>query len=578
MSSTSTGFLDQQTTHARRRDTLWTQVRELGRAAHLVWRCAPNWSIASLVLVIPQGLLPLASLYIIKLIVDTVSAAYGSTHIQAALERLIVLIILAMSAQMLSSLIQSASNIAAEFQSSLVSDRIQDMIHAKSVAIDLGYYESPQYYDTLHRAQQEAAYRPVQIVRSLTQLLQSCISIASTAALLFMSSWAVVAALLLASVPRVLVQVVYSRRLYRWQVMRTEKERRSWYIHWLLTDKSFAKELRLFGLGSLFRGRYLDQRQQLRAEKLDLSVRRSLADLAARAAEVLAVFGSLAFFALEGMNGGITVGDITMYLGALTQGQAVITSLLSSLTGLYEDRLFVANLYHFLDLEPKICQPDKPAGFPRPIRKGISFEGVAFRYPGSARDTLRDLSMTIRPGQVVALVGGNGSGKTTLIKLLCRLYDPSAGRIAIDGTDIRDMSVSELRRQISVVFQDYARYDLSLAENIWLGSANEPLHMEAVARAAHESGADRVAKRLDRGYETPLGKWFEGGAELSVGEWQKVALARAFFRDAQIIIMDEPTSSLDPKAEAEVFERFRRLARGKTAIVIGHRLSTVRTA
>ncbi|RQW78457.1 MAG: ABC transporter ATP-binding protein [Methanothrix sp.] len=553
-------------------------LNELYRAALLVWKSSPGWAIASIVLVIPQGILPLASLYIMKLIVDCVASGYSSANKEAFIGQISMLIALAILLELLSILIQSAAGIVSEFQSTLVSDHIQDVIHAKSVAIDLEYYESPKYYDTLHRAQQEASYRPIQIVRSLTQLLQNSISMVTTAALLFVVSWAIVLALLIASVPRVLIQIIYSGKLYRWQISRTEKERKAWYMHWLLTDKSFAKEIRLFSIGSIFRDRYVALRQQLRKEKLDISVNRSKANLAARAIEVIAIFGSLAFLALEGLKGNITIGDVTMYFGALTQGQAVIGSILSSLTGLYEDKLFITNLYDFLDLRPNVREPQKPVKVPKPMSKGITFEGVSFNYPESSSNALKGLSLSIKPGQVVALVGENGSGKTTLIKLLCRLYDPRRGRIAIDGVDLRRMKVSDLRREISVVFQDYARYDLSLAENIWLGSADGVLDMDKVAKAAKDSGADKVLKRLDAGYETTLGKWFDNGTELSIGEWQKVALARAFIRDAQIIIMDEPTSSLDPKAEAEVFAKFRELAKGKTAIVIGHRLSTVRMA
>ncbi len=473
-------------------------LKDLWRAALLVWKSAPGWAIASIALVVPQGILPLASLYIMKLIVDSVVSGYNSVNKEAVTGQILMLVGLAILVELISILIQSARSITGEFQSTLVSDYIQDIIHTKSVAIDLEYYESPKYYDTLHRAQQEASYRPVHIVTSLTQLIQNAISMASTVALLFIASWAIVVALLIASIPGVLVQMIYSGKLYRWQVSRTEKERKSWYLHWLLTDKSFAKEIRLFDLGTIFRDRYMALRKQLRKEKLGISVNKSKANLAAQTVEVMAIFGSLAFLAMEGMKGNITIGDITMYFGALSQGKAIIGSLLMSLTGLYEDRLFVTNLYDFL--------------------------------------------------------------------------------IAIDGVDLRDMRVSDLRQEISVVFQDYAQYNFTLAENIWLGSAEGPLDMDKVVKAAKNAGADKVVKRLDAGYGTTLGKWFDNGSDLSIGEWQKVALARAFIRDAQIIVMDEPTSSLDPKAEADVFAKFRKLVKGKTAIVIGHRLSTVRMA
>jgi len=513
-----------------------------------------------------------------KLIVDSVVSGYNSVNKETITGQILMLVGLAILVELISILIQSAGSITSEFQSTLVSDYIQDIIHTKSVAIDLEYYESPKYYDTLYRAQQEASYRPVHIVTSLTQLIQNAISMASTVALLFTASWAIVVALLIASIPGVLVQTIYSGKLYRWQILRTEKDRKSWYLHWLLTDKSFAKEIRLFDLGSIFRDRYMALRKQLRKEKLDISVNKSKANLAAQTIEVMAIFGALAFLAMEGMKGNITIGDITMYFGALSQGKAVIGSLLMSLTGLYEDRLFITNLYDFLDLEPNIKEPLKPAKFPKPIEKGITFEGVSFSYPGSSSVTLNDVNINIKPGQVIALVGGNGSGKTTLIKLLCRLYDSQKGSIAIDGVDLRDMKVSDLRREISVVFQDYAQYNFTLAENIWLGSAEGHIDMDKVVKAAKNAGADKILKRLESGYETTLGKWFDNGTDLSIGEWQKVALARAFIRDSQIIIMDEPTSSLDPKAEAEVFAKLRELAKGKTAIVIGHRLSTVRRA
>lgn len=553
-------------------------LKVLKRAALLVWKSAPCWTIANIVTVIPQGILPLATLYLTKLIVDSVAEGTNAVDKEAVVGQILIFVALAILVELLSILIQSVSNIASEYQSTLVSDHINDVIHAKSVAVDLEYYESPKYYDTLHRAQQEASSRPISIVRGLTQLIQNAISIASTAALLFTVSWIIVAALLIASIPAVLVQTIFSRKFYRWQIFRTEKERKAWYAHWLLTDKSFAKEVRLFGLGVFFRDMYRNLRILLRKEKLDLSVKKSKVNLAARLVEVIAIFGSFAFLALEGLQGNITIGDITMYFGALTRGQSVIGNFLSGFTNLYDDRLFITNLYDFLDLDPTIKEPLKPAKVPKPIRSGVIFNDVSFSYPGANSDALKDVNLDIKQGQVVALVGSNGSGKTTFIKLLCRLYDPKKGRITIDGIDLKDMKVADLRHEISMVFQDYAQYNLTLAENIWLGDAEKPLKMDKVVKAAQDSGADKIIGRLEFGYDTILGKWFENSTDLSIGEWQKVALARAFIREAQIIIMDEPSSALDPKAEAEVFNKFRELTNGRTAIIISHRLSTITKA
>ncbi len=290
----------------------------------------------------------------------------------------------------------------------------------------------------------------------------------------------------------------------------------------------------------------------------------------------VAIFGGFVFIVQRAFQGSITLGDLVMYFGALQQGQSYLSSLLSSFAGLYEDNLFLTTLYEFLDLKPSVKESSNPMQIPR-MKEGISFEHVGFCYPDQKTRVLYDINLHISPGQVVALVGENGSGKTTLIKLLCRLYDPTDGKITFDGIDLCNLRISDLRKEISVVFQDYAHYNLTARENIWFGNIDTSIDTEDILQAAEYSGADRVIDRLDNGYDTILGKWFEDGTELNIGEWQKVALARAFLRDSQLIIMDEPTSSLDPKAEDEVFTKFRQLAAGRTAIIISHRLSTVRT-
>jgi ATP-binding cassette subfamily B protein len=267
-----------------------------------------------------------------------------------------------------------------------------------------------------------------------------------------------------------------------------------------------------------------------------------------------------------------------MYYQAFQRGQDALREVLNSLAGLYEDNLFLFNLQEFLESKPKVIEPSHPQPIPQLKQKGIQFHHVSFQYPSSNRKGLEDISLTIQPGEVVALVGENGAGKTTLIKLLCRLYDPTAGTITFEGVDLKDLATDDLRRQISIVFQDYAKYHLTANENIWLGNIDLPPHDEHIEKAARKAGADDVIKSLPKGYETMLGNWFEDGEELSIGQWQKIALARAFLRDAQIIVLDEPTSALDPKAEAQVFEKFRQLLEGQSAILISHRLSTIKMA
>lgn len=559
------------------RDKIINTIR-LGRALSLVWQSAPGWTLASAFLVVLQGILPLASLYLMKLIVDSVTSGVNSASKEIAFGRILFLISLTACMAFLTALSRSASDVVSETQSSLVSDYIIDLLHAKSIEADLEYYENPKYYDTLHRAQNDAPFRPTSIVNGLVQIGQSSMSLAAVFWLFASFNWVMAVALTITAVPLALVRLIYSDRIYRWQRACTAKERKAWYFHWLLTGDSHAKEIRLFELGPLFVKRYHNLRKELRSERLSIIVRQSAVDLVVQVISIAAVFGSLVFIALSAFQGNITLGSLVMYFGALQQGQSFLSSLLNGFAGLYEDNLFMTTLYEFLDLKPTVKESSNPVPVPQVIKEGISFEHVGFCYPDQGAKVLEDVNLHINPGQIIALVGENGSGKTTLIKLICRLYDTTAGRITFDGIDIRNVRISDLRKEISVVFQDYTHYNLTARENIWLGSTDTPVDMENIMRAAQYSGADSVINSLDKGYETILGKWFEDGTELSIGEWQKVALARTFLRDSQLIVLDEPTSSLDPKAEDEVFKKFRQLAAGRTAIIISHRLSTVRMA
>lgn len=544
------------------------------RAVRLVWDSSASWTIAETVLLVIQGLLPLASLYLMKLIVDGIVAGPS----RADFNGIAALIALAALAALLTAVSRSASSLVNEAQAALVSDHVQDLLHAKSIEVDLEYYENSKYYNALHRAQEEAPYRPTRIVNGLAQLGQSAISLAAVAALLVSLNGIMAFILLAGALPAVIVRIKYSKILYQWQRKATERMRRAWYYHWLLINDNCAKEIRLFDLGKLFKERYRDLRYQLRVEKLNINTKKSIADIAAQSLAVLALFGSIAFIAYQSFLGAITVGALVMYIGAIQQGQGFLQSLLSSLAGLYEDNLFLTNFYEFMSLEPRVREPTDPKPLPRPILRGTNLENVSFCYPGTNIPVLKDVSLHIAPGQTIALVGENGSGKTTLIKLLCRLYDPTGGRITLDGIDLRDFRISDLRRGISVVFQDYVHYSMTVKENIWLGKAAMSPDLESITEAARQSGAHGFIQELEGGYEARLGQWFEGGVELSVGQWQKIALARAFFRDAQLIILDEPTSSLDARAESEVFGKFKQLAEGRTAIIISHRLSAVRMA
>jgi ATP-binding cassette subfamily B protein len=555
-----------------------SRTLHLKPALSLVWKASPTWTIVSAVLLFLQAGLPLLQLYLMKLTVDAVTAGIAEPEKGAALRRVVVLVCLTGAAALVAVLLASIAKVVGQAQADLVTDHAQDMLHAKSVALDLEYYENSQFHDALYRAQQEAPYRPTRIVNGLVQVARNCVSFLGIAVLLFSCHWGIGALLCATAVPGVLVRLRFADKMYEWKRERSIKERRASYLNWLLTGEIHAKEIRIFDLGSLLIRRFRDLRRQLRQERIGIACRQSLGELAAQAGAIIGIFGSFAFIAFRTVQGALTLGDMVMYYQAFQRGQGYLREMLGGLADLYENNLFLSNFYGFLDLKPTVIESRQAVSVPRPMKRGIVFDHVGFQYPTGAGMVLDDVSMIIRPGQVVALVGENGSGKTTLIKLLCRLYDPTAGSITVDGIDLRHVQSTSWRREIGIIFQDYAHYQMTARENIWMGNIRLPEHDEKIIAAAKSSGAHGVLNGLPHGYETVLGKWLDEGAELSIGQWQKVALARAFLRDAQLIVLDEPTSSMDAKAEYAVFQNIRELASGRTAILISHRFSSIRMA
>ena len=554
------------------------QIIRLDRAVRLVWTNSPGWTLAQLGLVIVQGLIPLASLYLTKRIVDSVAAGVYVSDLNTAFRQVAFWIGLAAGAALLSAVCNSLSDLVREAQSMRVTDAVSDLLHAQSVAVDLGYYEDPQYYDTLHRAQQEAPWRPMQIVNGLIQVVQNSISLAGILVLLFTFNGLLGLILLAAVLPGTLVRFLHAQKRFDLQQGQTETDRQAWYFHWLLVDVNFAKELRLFHLGEFFRERYRSLQQTLRKGQLDLANRRVLAEFLVQALSTITVYATVGLAAFQALRGQITVGDLMMIYLGFQNGLGSLQAVLYGLAELYENNLFLTNFYQFLGLRSSIQPPAHPLPVPEQPQAGIRFENVSFTYPGRSQPALQEISLSLNPGEVIALVGENGSGKTTLVKLLCQLYRPSSGQITLDGIEQERFTPTDWMRQFSVIFQDYAQYFLTAWENIWLGDAEQTPDRALITAAAHKTGAGAVIERLPQGYDTPLGTYFYQGHELSIGEWQKVALARLFWRKAHIFILDEPASSLDPLAEAALFERFRGLLNGRSAVLISHRYPTVQAA
>ena len=548
------------------------------RALRLVWTMAPGWTAINVLLVAILGILPIAALVLTKLIVDTVTVGLATPDPAAAFPQVMIYIFIAAIIALVLALARALSELTSEAQSMIVTDGVSDILHAQSIAVDLEYYEDTIYYDTLHRAQQEAPYRPTRIINGLVRIGQNGISLLGVAVLIITFSWVIALILFAAAIPAALVRYHYARARYRFEQDNTETDRQAWYYHWMLMDSGHAKEVRLFNLGSLFRTRFRDLRSDLREGRLNLARYRTVADVLSSSVAVIALFASYAFIAYSGLTGAITIGSLVMYFMAFQLGLGFIQTILGALARLYEDNLFLTNFYQFLDLKPAILSPDNAVPVPESLTQRVEFENVHFSYPGGKKDVIAGISLTLHPGEVIALVGENGSGKTTLVKLLCRLYDPDEGKITVNGIDLRDVDPVAWRKKISVIFQDYVHYYLSAAENIWVGDIEQEQDPDHITAAAEHSGADPVICSLPDGYHTKLGHWFSDGQELSEGEWQKIALARAFFRNSGIVILDEPTSSLDPLAEAELFRNFRNLLEGRSAVIISHRFSTVQMA
>jgi ATP-binding cassette, subfamily B, bacterial len=551
-------------------------IANLQRAIYLVWESSPRWTLVSFGLLLVQGLLPLGQLYLMKRLIDTLTLGVTAGASAQTLQAALIWIGIAGLVAILSDACSALGKLTQTIQTEAVSDRVHHLLHTKSIEVDLQYYENTDYYNTLHRAQAQATYRPQMVLSGLLQVGQSSLSLLGILALLAALNWMVPLLLLVATIPGILIRFRYTGKAYGRISSWTERERQADYFHTLLTTEPSAKEIRLFNLGHLFSQWFQKLRSSIRREKIQLATQQSSIDVITHSSATIAVALACGITAHQTIQGIVTLGGFVMYYQAFQRGQGFLRELLSHMVSLYENSLFLQDFYQFLDLQPTIVVPAQPQLLPTTWKTGIRLENVSFKYAHSQRSVLKNINITIAPGEVIAIVGANGAGKSTLIKLLCRLYDPTAGTITLEGEDLRNYSPTDLHRQISVLFQDYIQYQLTVRENIWLGDTEVEPSTARIWDAASAAGAKITIDRLPQGLDTRLGNWFEQGEELSIGQWQKIALARAFLRDAQLIILDEPTSALDPHAEAEVFDRFRQLVKGRTAIVISHRLSTIK--
>lgn len=564
---------------AGRRAKIKDATLNIQRAFALVWQAHSPSALAMLGCTLVGALLPVGQAWVGKLIVDAVVTAIN-THVGAAAGLRTVLPLLLVEFILLVT--QAGNTQARTFAEHVLHAQINLKINAriisKALELDLSHFENAEYYDKLENARREADYRSLQIVNGGFYIIQNALSLVSFGALLFRFSPWLALILFAATIPAFIAQSRYGELHFRVLTWRAPEARKLSYLEYLLTDYNAVKEIKLFGLGEPLLGRYADLFWKFVREDQAIAWQRSWASLGWGLLSTLSYYGAYAWIVWNAVGGLITLGDMTLYLNIFRSSQNMFEAVFSGLSDLYENALFMSNLFAFLELRPQMVVAAHPRPVPKEIRQGIEFRHVSFKYDGRDEWALRDVSLCIRPGEKIALVGPNGAGKTTLIKLLTRLYDPTEGQILLDGVDLREYDLAQLRQQIGVIFQDFVRYYLSAAENVGFGQIEALDDRPRIVGAAQKSGADPVITALPEGYETTLGRWFSKGRDLSGGEWQKIALARAFMRDCEVLVLDEPTAALDAENELKVFQQFRELTNDKMAVLISHRFSTVRMA
>jgi len=546
-------------------------TRHAVRAVRMVWQTSPALTATLMVMTVAAALVPPATAWAGKRIVDGVVARRAhDTMVWVSVELGLV------AAQ---TLIQRALALVTQILGLRLSIDVNIAILEKAVGLPLPAFEDSEFYDKMTRARREASTRPLQLVRESFGLVQGMVTLAGYAALLLRFSPWVVLVLLAATIPATAAEMHASKLTFQLRNRRSQEWRKLVYLEHVLANDEHAKEVKLFMLGPPLLGRYRDLAGRLFQDDRTVAVRRAAGQLLSLIATV-AFYGAYLVMALAAARGHISIGNLTLYVVAFRQGQQAFQSIVGSIGSIYEQNLYMSNLFDFLDSRPSSAPSRPPAetvaaqGAP-----GLAFDRVSFRYPGKADWAIRDVSLVIPRGTSLALVGDNGAGKTTLVKLLTGLYEPTEGRVLLDGREIASWDESTLRSRLGVVFQDFNQYQLSARDNVGLGSVDHLDDDERIARASEEGGAAEVIAALPHGLQTSLGHWFKDGMELSGGQWQKIALARAFMRqEADILVLDEPTASLDADSEHHVFERFRALARGRTTIVISHRFPTVRMA
>ena len=542
----------------------------------LVWASAPGWAVANIILSFIRSFLPLLLVLLLKILIDTITDAAGSGP-EINDEKILWLIVVVALVYFIDEVSSDLSNWVRKNQSVRLELYMYGLLHKKSVSLDLINFERPEYFDILSRASREAPWRPNSILNNLISLLKGLVSLLLMTGLIFTLHWSAAVILLAVNIPGIWLRFHYAALLYNFQKKQTPEARRSAYFNWLLTGDRPSRELRLFGLGEYFTGLFRKSFLKHKEEELLIIRKRTFIEMISGVFKAAALLFVLLFIAKRTVSGSISLGEMAMFLLAFRQGMTYIREVFASVSGIYEDSLFIGDTFEFLSLKENI-RAEEPVVEVRGFNDKIVLENLSFTYPGNQRKTIDNISLQISKGEIIALVGPNGAGKSTLARLLCRLYDPDSGKISFDEKDIINIDPHEYRKLFSVVFQDFMLYNLSAGENIRLGDIEGDDRGPKIRAAAMSSGVDELISSLPEGYDTAIGNLFNDSRELSWGEWQKIALARSLYRDAPVLILDEPSSALDADAEYEIFSRFRDIMKDRTALLISHRFTNVSLA
>ena len=549
------------------------KIRYFREALKLVRVSAPGWTLVNIILSVLRSFLPLVLLWLLKNLIDLITNAAAGKAGQP-LPDLIWPVIAVVLVWFLDEAASDISDFVRKKQSLKLEAFMYDLLHSKSVKLDLINFEHPGYFDMLARASREAPWRPNSILNNLVSFLKALVSVFLMAGILTGLSWTMALLLIVINVPGIWLRLHYSDVLYNFQREQTPESRKTMYFNWLLTGDRPSREIRLFGAGDYFRTLFKKSFLKTKEEEVQIIRKRTFIELISDLFKAAAVLVTLLFVAGKTISGAISLGQMAMFLLAFRQGMVYIREMLASVGGLYEDSLFISDTFEFLNLKEKITAIP-PVIIPSGFSKALEAKGISFTYPGNSETTIKNISFTLKKGEIIAIVGPNGSGKSTLARLLCRLYDTDSGVIQMDGSDIKHLDPERYRKMFSVVFQDFMLYNLTAGENIKLGDADKAGDDAKMRSAARAAGIDVLLESLPGAYSTVIGNLFDDSRELSWGEWQKLALSRALYRDAPILILDEPSSSLDADTEYEIFNRFREIVSGRTSILISHRFSNV---